>query len=265
MKKILITAFALLLCGCAAPFGQFYYDQTGGIDITEVPSVVISNEDPTLFRGSDPEKDAQRMMEEGYLIVGYSSFNAGNVNERDAITQAKKVHAIAVLSYSRYTNTVSGAMPFTVPDTQTSTTSLYGSVHGYGGSATYSGGSNTTTYGTRTAYMPYSVRRHDYLATYWVKLKQPVFGTHTRDLTNELRQKIASNKGALVIAVIKGSPAFRADILKGDILKKISNVDIYDVSSVQDALGQHAGEEVTVEILRDGKTIEKQIKLNQIP
>lgn len=265
MKKILIAGFLILLSGCAGPFGQFYYDQTGGVDITQVPSVLVSNDPPTLIRGSHPEKDGQKMLEDGYLIVGYSSFNAGNVNENDAITQAKKVHAAVVLLYSRYTNTVSGAMPLTLPDTQTSNTSMFGSVQGYGGSATYSGSAYTTTYGTRTTYIPYSVTRYDYFATYWIKTKRPVFGVHSRDLNDELRQQIGSNKGALVIAVVKGSPAFRADILKGDILRRIGTVDIYDVSSVQEALPQHAGEEVTVEILRNSTSIEKQVKLNQIP
>jgi len=50
-------------------------------------------------------------------------------------------------------------------------------------------------------------------------MKPPIFGTHIKDLTPEIRQQIGSNKGMLVYAVIKGSPAFEADILKGDVLK----------------------------------------------
>jgi hypothetical protein len=256
---------SLLACGCAGPFGQFYYDLTGGVDITELASVAIPSEEPKLLRGSDQEKDAYRMLEDGYGIVGYSSFNAGNVNEKGAIIQAKKVHAAVVLVYGQYTNTVSGAMPLTLPDTQTSTTSLYGSAYGYGGSTTYSGTAYTTTYGTRTTYIPYSVRRYDYLATYWVKLKEPILGIHGCALTDEVRQEIGSNQGALVHAVITGSPAFRADILRGDVVKKLGKVDVSDVESFQKALGQHAGEQVTVEIMRGGQTLRKEIKLNESP
>jgi len=96
---------------------------------------------------------------------------------------------------------------------------LYGSAYGYGGYASYSGTAYTTTYGSKTTYIPYTVHRSDYLATYWIKMKPPIFGTHIKDLTPEIRQQIGSNKGMLVYAVIKGSPAFEADILKGDVLK----------------------------------------------
>ena len=34
------------------------------------------------------------MLEDGYDLVGYSSFNAANVGERGALNQAKKVHAV---------------------------------------------------------------------------------------------------------------------------------------------------------------------------
>ena len=40
---------------CAAPFSQFYYDQTGGIDITTAPGVVLSQEEPRLVRGTNVE------------------------------------------------------------------------------------------------------------------------------------------------------------------------------------------------------------------
>ncbi len=47
------------------------------------------------------------MMEDGYFMVGYSSFNGGNVDINGSLTQAKRVHASVVIVYSKYTNTVS--------------------------------------------------------------------------------------------------------------------------------------------------------------
>jgi hypothetical protein len=274
MKKALIIVATLLLFGCATPFAQFYYDQTGGIDITKISTVIISTDNPKLFRGNDPDKDSQQMLEDGYTLLGYSSFNAGNVNEDGAINQAKDIHASVVVLYSKYTNTLSGSMPLTLPDNKTSTTygsgNVYssGNVYGYGGSAYYSGSSNysgsstTTTYGSKTTYIPYNVNRYDYLATYWIKIKSPIFGVHTEDLSTELRQKIGSNKGVIVNAVIKNSPAFQADILKGDILKRIEDVEIYDVKSFHDATDKYAGKKVHVIFFRDGNEINKEIELN---
>ncbi len=264
IKKLLfIGVVVLFIQGCAAPFSKFYCDRTGGVNITTVPTVVLSEGKPKLFRGNKEEDDSLKMLEDGYALVGDSSFNAGNVNENGAISQAKKVHASVVIIYSEYTNTISGAMPLTLPDTQTSSTSLYGSVYGSGGgSATYSGNAYTTTYGTKTTYIPYSVRRSDYFATYWVKLKTPVFGAHLQDLTTEIRQEIGSNKGMLISAVIKGSPAFHADILRGDILRRIGNIEIYSSESYEEALKQYQGQAVSVMIYRKGEKIEKEIKLN---
>lgn len=181
----------------------------------------------------------------------------------NALTQAKAVQAELVLVYSKYTGTRSGVMPLTLPDTQTSTTTLSGSAYGSGGYGSFYGTANTTTYGSKTMYMPYSVDRYDCLATYWIKMKPPIFGVYVRDLTPEIRQSIGSNKGLLVNAVVKNSPAFRADILKGDILRKIGDVELYDPASFREIVAKFAGQKVMVDILRDGKELQKEIQLEQ--
>jgi hypothetical protein len=262
--KLFVVISSLFVSGCASPFAQFYFDKTGGLDITKKPYVILSNDTPKIFRGSDLNIDYQRMLEDGYGLVGYSSFNAGNVNENDAISQAKKVHASVVLIYSRYTNTVSGVVPLTLPDTQTSSTNVYGNVYGPGGSGSFSGRANTTTYGTRTTYMPYSVNRSDYFASYWIKMKTPILGVVAAELTPELRQKIGSNKGVLVIAVMKNSPAFMADILKGDILKKIEDTEIIDPKSFSETVHLFEGKKVNILIIRDDKEIPKEVMFNKM-
>jgi S1-C subfamily serine protease len=179
------------------------------------------------------------------------------------LSRPKNVHAAVVITYSQYTNTVSGAIPITAPNTQTSSTSFNGSAYGSAGYQTFSGTADTTTYGTKTTYIPYNINRFDHGATYWVKVKRPISGLYVTDLTPEVRQKLGSNKGLLVYAVIKDSPAFRADILKGDILRKIGDIDIYDLKKFQEVMIQYAGQKVHIEILREGQTIKKDIELNQ--
>ena len=42
LKKLITTLLiAFLLQGCATPFARFYYDRTGSVDLTKVPSVVL--------------------------------------------------------------------------------------------------------------------------------------------------------------------------------------------------------------------------------
>lgn len=87
--SIVITILPLLQ-GCESPFGEFYCDLTGGVDVTTLPGAIISKEVPKLHRSNDPEKDALRMLEDGYIMVGYSSFNAASVDENGALEQVKK-------------------------------------------------------------------------------------------------------------------------------------------------------------------------------
>ena len=265
MKLRLIAVVGLLLSGCAGgnPYVKFYQDRAG-VDLTKSPRVVFPTGKPELFRGSDLDADYVRMLEDGYGLVGISSFNGSDdVNVSSALKQATQVHASVVLVYSKYTNTVSGSIPWTTPDTQRSTTTLSGNVIGPGGVATYSGNASSTTYGTRTTYIPYSDNRHDYFASYWIKLKPPVIGVQIQELTTELKKEIGSNKGVVVIAVMKGSPAFTADILRGDILKIIGDTEILDKKKFNDAAVRYAGKKVMVRFIRDGKEFTKEILFNE--
>lgn len=125
MSKGILFLVVLVLTGCASkPFVQFYQDRTDGIDLTKSPVVVFPNGKPKLLRGADIEADYQQMIENGYNLVGFSSFNGEDVNVDGALIQAKVVHAEIVLMYSNYTGTRSGMLPLTLPDIQTSTTRI---------------------------------------------------------------------------------------------------------------------------------------------
>lgn len=263
MDRVWIMLTLVALSGCSNAFSKFYYAQTEGIDVARLSVAGAGGKDPTLFRGTDEETDHLRMLEDGFWMIGYSSFNAGAQSDKGAIRQARKVHASVVLLYVSYTNTVSGVTPLMLPNNQSSTTSLYGNAYGAGGSTTFSGTAYTTTQGSQIAYMPYIVNRYDYMATYWVKMKPPIFGVFVDDLSAEIRQKIGSNKGQCVMAVVKNSPAFRADILRGDILRKIGDAEVSDRESFFGAADRYAGQTVRVLIYRDGKEIEKDVTLNE--
>ena len=119
------------MAGCANYYGKFYTDLTGGQNVLNDPTVIIPKDKPKLFTGTEVEADRKRMLEDNYWLLGYSSFNAGGVDQNAALRQAAKIHADTVLVYSTYTNTVSGNVPITVPNTQTSYHS--GNIYGSGG------------------------------------------------------------------------------------------------------------------------------------
>lgn len=263
-KKFLLSLISLVAFqGCATnPFSKHYHDVTEGADLSKLSYIVQSTGEPKIIQGFDRDADSLKMVENNYGLIGYSSFNGPVVDKSLAVNHAKKVKASTVIFYSNYTGSVSGSMPLVLPDTKISTTSLSGSAYGTGGSSSYSGTARTTTYGTQTTYIPYTVHRADHFATYWVKKKLPVLGVQLIDLDAEQKSEIKSNKGMQVFAVVKGSPAFEADILQGDILLKIGDFSIYDRDIYQKALSQHQGKEVDVVIYRDKQEKIIPVKLN---
>jgi len=278
MKRLSWAAVFLLFTGCVGlqnPYNEFYQDRTGGINISQSPWVILPTGEPKLYSGSNPDIDSQKMYENGYSLLGFSSFNAGNVSKGKLLDQAAKVKTDTVIFYSNYTNTISGMMPLILPNNQTYTTNgsgmanMSGNINGYGGSASWSGSGNyfghstTTVYGTQTTYMPYAFRRYDYFASYWIKMKKPIFGATCIDLTSEQRDKIGTNKGAFVKYVVNESPAFMADIFEGDIITKINDDDVVGKESIDDFKIKYLGKKVTVTIIRKDKTLTKEVQFSK--
>lgn len=260
MKKLIpAIVIATALVGCASPYKEFYRDETGGIDLKSSPIAIMPTAEPVVYRGTHPNVIEKRLLEENHILLGRSSFSAGSVPEEDAIAQAKAVHASAVALYSEYSNTVSGSMPLITPSSTTSNTY----VSGYSGNTPFYGNAATTTRGTQTTYIPFSVDRHHYYASYWIKRKPPVFGAIIDALTPQLRKEIGSNRGVMVVVVIKGSAADKADVLEDDVIKKIGQVEINGPEDYSNALQKSAGQSVDVLLVRGGKNIIKTIQLNQ--
>lgn len=262
-KRTQLTLPVMLLvgaAGCVSGFKQFYVDQLG----PNRSRAEVHAGEPEVYSGRDPEQDFVAMVESGYILTGYSSFNGPSANLAQAKAQARSVRAAVVLVYSKYTNTVSGVTPLVInnPD-QTVTTQSQGTVYGSGGSASYTGTSTTTVPGGYSVYnIPYSVARFDQMATFWVRGKPPVLGVYVRDLTPEERAQLQRNRGVVVTAVIKQSPAFKADVLHNDVLLRIGSDDIDDVSGFMAVVPRYAGEEVDLVFLRSGESRTVRVRLN---
>lgn len=258
MKTIITSlAAAIVLAGCATPFTEFYQDKTGGNGVKSNPSFVYADVEPVITKGANPPDDWIAMYESGYAVVGESSFSAGNVDEAQAAIQAKAIGASHVLLYSKYRNTVSGAMPLITPNNTTSTSY----VNGYSGGRAVSGTVQTTNYGTNTTYIPYSVDRSDYLAVYYAKARAGLLGVQLREPTGDERKAAGTNAGAYVIAVRRDSPAFRADIFKGDTILSVGDVVLDGGGPFTNLLAKYRGQTVAVRLIRDGVIMNKQLNL----
>ncbi len=92
-------------------------------------------------------------------------------------------------------------------------------------------------------------------------------GISISDVTSELAQKngVSSLKGVYVNSVTNGGAAQDAGIKPGDVVLKVNGVEVNKVSELQEQIGQYRpGQQMSITIMRDGKTQEKLLTLRNL-
>jgi C-terminal processing protease CtpA/Prc len=119
--------------------------------------------------------------------------------------------------------------------------------------------------GTSITYQSeYHFDRFDQAASFWVKKKPPRLGIVFRDLTQEEKQRNQRNRGAVVFAIVKGSPAFLADVLRGDLVTALGNDDVIDQSSYTQLLDKYSDQDVELHFFRNGRQYSKLLHVNRV-
>ena len=174
---------------------------------------------------------------------------------------------------SSYRDTLNGTIPYTVANpTQYATVNTSGMVNSYG-SAGYATGTYDSTStvavpgGYSTYAIPYSVTRNNYFASYWAARSpdRMRLGVNPVPLPDEIRQRLQRNTGVFVPIVIRGTPAFRANVLEGDVIVKINGIDVIDPKGFSDQLTQFEGQAVELSILRGNDQLAVKVALNPNP
>jgi hypothetical protein len=245
---------ALVLSGCASGYQQFYRPASADW------KVVRSTDEPVVSRSSGrPQEDVGTMFEAGYGLVGTAAFVGALQDRAGAVAQAKKVGANRVVIGNTYRNTQSGVTPITTPTTTTAYTS--GSVRPYGGGygASYSG--MTTIYGSETTYIPYSVDQYEQYALFFAPLQRKGLGLMVYMPTDEAKRLAGTNKGHQVTHVRRDSPAYRADILPGDLLVTFGGRDLIEPKDFITAVTASYGRDIDVVMYRGSVRIVKHLFL----
>lgn len=241
---LFLAALSLLgLNGCASnPYSQYYVAKPQAVSIEKDPYLEPNHGEPMLLDGFSPESDSQQMLEDGYVMIGYSSFGAPYVDATAAVKQARKLKAKAVVLYPG------------------------GALKGKSGQHSLSpvqtiGASLSPWFAPYFRPNPSHSTYYEVLATYWVKHKSPIFGAWFNQRGWHGYQTLEASNGLLVTAVERGSPAYKANIAKGDVLNEIngSALSIVDVHNVIETL---AGEKVQVKLTRNGHDIDTVVELN---
>jgi PDZ domain len=265
MKAIFGLMF-LALAGCASNgYEKFYTAQPKAAELVASPLIDKPPKEPMIVSINKQTADATflDLRRHGYIFIGESSFYgpASRSDNDQAIEQAKKVGAALVTIGVSYHDTLSGTNQFTMPGAPvTSTVSTTGNVNGY----YYNANSTVTTPGAPVTYnVPYVVDRNDFWAGYWVheSADKYKFGAQMGDLPQNIVARLHRNTGVYVPVVIVGTPAFKANILDGDVITKINGIEVVDQASFSNQLAQLSGQPVTIDLIRGDEPVTVKLTL----
>jgi S1-C subfamily serine protease len=91
---------------------------------------------------------------------------------------------------------------------------------------------------------------YDFYASYWVKLPKPTFGTHFIELGQDGSGQ--STEGIQVIAVIKGSAAAKAGIMRNDSITSINGQKVTTPDELISLIRKNKGSVIDVGYIRNG-------------
>ena len=268
MKKILMhmlvaLSASLAITGCSNNYKQFYTPAPGATpQAISAARASAAPPMPTLERSSFGDKDqiVAGYAKRGYVVIGESRFNTGeSISEMGALKQGRAVGADLVLVFiPQYTGSTTSSVPFTTPTTNTSYTTGNATAYGPGGPVTAYGSATTTTYGSNTTYIPITVNRSDYGAVYFVKGRFRI-GAFVRNLNDLERQLLQTNQGVVITTIVDDSPAFKADVLPGDMIVSINGERVSNEEGFARMSSARRGQTIKLSLIRQGRAIEKSL------
>ena len=202
------------------------------------------NPDTKMYVSNHKDDDNISMLEDGYDMMGSSSFKGSDgVPVDGALLHGKAIKADMVLVYRKYSSA----------KTSSGKIELYREAAKHGGEIDPKDLVEEPT-------------EYQYYASYWAKLPMPLLGVHVIKLVkvadDENDTSVREEPGLKVIAVIKESPAAIANIVKGDTLLKIGEITLEKVDDLFEAVKRYQGKKVDVVIKRGEEDVKATVALN---
>jgi hypothetical protein len=201
--------------------------------------------DTKMYVSNHKDDDNISMLESGYDLIGSSSFKGvDGVAVDGALQHGKAIKADTVLVYRKYSSakTASGKIE------------LYREAAKHGGEIDAKDLVDEPT-------------EYQYYASYWAKLPMPLLGVHVVKLVkvpSDEDEKRVEQPGLKIIAVIKDSPAAKANIEKGDALLKIADVELAKADDLFGAVKRYSGQTVDVVLHRGDEDVKTTVTLNSL-
>jgi PDZ domain len=208
------------------------YEKNYKVQNTSNLASLQASPDTKMYVSNHKDEDNISMLENGFDLMGSSGFDAGNVSPELALQYAKAIKADTVLVYSKY-----GSAKTAVSKIQMIKEAA--KKNGGGEVEAKDLEADTTIY--------------KYFASYWAKLPMPLLGVHIVKLNRVDEEDVVAEKGITVLAVIKGSPAEKAGLKRGDVLYKLSDVELDKPEELSTVVRKFQGQNVPIEFERDGQ------------
>jgi PDZ domain len=202
-----------------------------------------ANPDTKMYVSNHKDKDNISMLESGYDMMGTTGFDAGAVPSELALQHAKAIKADTVLVYTKYGSALTASSK----------------IETYKEAAKKNGGE------IDEKDLVEDDVQYKYYASYWAKLPTPLLGVHVIKLAIPAAEEGAQRqelKGLRVLAVIKGSPAEAAGILRGDMLLAINQTELSKAEELSKIVRQHQGKSVAIVYEREGVAKTAQATIN---
>ncbi|MGP1715885.1 MAG: PDZ domain-containing protein [Methylophilus sp.] len=202
-----------------------------------------ANPEPELFSGNRRDDDNITMLENGYDLMGFSGFEAGEVPPEQARSHGRAIQADKILVYVKKAGNASPSSKMELIK-----------------EAIKKGQSLTEK---DVAAEPGKYR---YYATFWAKLPPPVLGIHviklvSRPSSQGADEPASPSEGVRVIAVIHGSAAEQGGLLRGDQLLSINQEKVNDAATLSVLVRKFKGNTVTLKVQRKTEPLSLQVTL----
>jgi hypothetical protein len=247
MQKSYLTYFIslLLLVSSVAFSDENVFEKNYQIQSPKGFQSFSKNLNTKMMRGWAQKTDKFKMLEDGYDLMGHSNFTGPYTSPNLALQHAKSIKADMVLLYDRQINDSSRA---TIIKKAREKARKANRVKEVG---------NLTEIEINDDDLVDENVMYEINATYWVKLPKPTFGAHFIKLNSD----IEAINGVQIIAVIKGSPAEIAGILRNDSITSIAKQPVNSPDDLINAIRKNKGKLIEVGYLRGGMQSKVNVKL----
>jgi PDZ domain len=258
VRTLLRASFLILVFGLSACVGPYETSDQGQTPPAAGTARSAGLEPLVLPGSTDPQRDTERLFEQGYVLLGRSTSVDAAQDTAGAVRQATKLGAEIVVTYANHQNTGTGQAPAAKPAGATASASP--PANGDPGSTIYSGSSTPPASETEDVAPP--VGKYQQGAAYFGPNPRKGLGVLLKALKPPAKGQAhpaAAHRGMEITAVCQDSPAYRADIMAGDVLVSVDGKPVYDQPTAHSAIAASAGRQVKIVVIRKKEKVFKTV------